>query len=117
MSINQTSVDSNASNNSSICTEEWDSASPVNLCKIYNWFGGLTNLFRKTGEVVFEISPDYGNEVKIPPPKKISLTTSMAWQIQDFADYADISVDRAVDYVLPIIKGIVLYDTSHICLQ
>ena len=79
MSINQTSVDSSASNNSSICTEEWDSASPVNLCKIYNWFGGLTNLFRKTGEVVSEIEDTffvdpqivsnhhgYGDEVKSP---------------------------------------------------
>ena len=58
MSINKTSVDSDASNNS-ICTEEWENASPVNLCKLYNWFGGLTNLFRKTGEVVSEIEDTF----------------------------------------------------------
>merc|ERR1712147_277192 len=52
MSINQTSV-SDAS--STICTEEWENASPVNLCKIYNWIGGLTNIFRQTGEVVADI--------------------------------------------------------------
>merc|ERR1712110_1228795 len=83
MSINQTH--STASSNSSICTEALESASVVNLCKIYNWFGGLTNLFRKTGEVVSEIH-GYGDE------------------IQEFADYADISVDETVDYVVPILK-------------
>ena len=76
MSINKTSVsDSVASNNSTICTAEWENASPVDLCKIYNWFGGLTNLFRKTGEVVSEIEDNipteyvdghfgYGDQVK-----------------------------------------------------
>ena len=80
MSINQTH--SPASSNSSLCTEELESASVVNLCKIYNWFGGLTNLFRKTGEVVSEIEdtffvpPEivskhhgYGDEVKCPKEK------------------------------------------------
>ena len=67
MSINKTSVsDSVASNNSSICTEEWNNASPVNLCKIYNWFGGLTSLFRKTGEVVSEIEDTF-----FIPPKYV----------------------------------------------
>ena len=54
----------------------------MNLCKIYNWFGGLTNLFRKTGEVVSEIEdtffvpPEivskhhgYGDEVKCQTEK------------------------------------------------
>ena len=89
----------------------------MNLCKIYNWFGGLTNLFRKTGEVVSEIedtffvSPQivsnhhgYGDEVNNP---KKNFPLRLLWQIQEFADYADISVDNAVDYVVPIIKGIV----------
>ena len=80
MSINQTH--STASSNSSICTEALESASVVNLCKIYNWFGGLTNLFRKTGEVVSEIEdtffvdPEivsqhhgYGDEVKCKTEK------------------------------------------------
>ena len=31
----------------------------MDLCKIYNWFGGLTNLFRKTGEVVSEIEDTF----------------------------------------------------------
>ena len=66
------------SNNSTICTEEWNNASPVNLCKIYNWFGGLTSLFRKTGEVVSDIEDSffvppqivdkhhgYGDQVKV----------------------------------------------------
>ena len=29
----------------------------------------------------------------------------IVWQIQEFADYADSSVDEAVDYVVPILKG------------
>ena len=65
MSINQTH--STASSNSSICTEELESASVVNLCKIYNWFGGLTNLFRKTGEVVSEIEDTF-----FVPPEIVS---------------------------------------------
>ena len=123
MSINQTFIDLSDPYNSTTCTEEWDSASPVNLCKIYNWFGGLTNLFRKTGEVVSEIEDTfffythhgYGDEVN--NPKKNFSLLRLLWQIQEFADYADISVDNAVDYVVPIIKGIVLYDTSNFCLK
>ena len=62
----------------------------MNLCKIYNWFGGLTNLFRKTGEVVSEIEDTffvdpqivsnhhgYGDEVQIPR-KNFSIKTFMA---------------------------------------
>ena len=72
MSINKTSVDDTEALNNKICSEEWDNAIPVNLCKIYNWFGGLTNLFRLTGEVVSEIEGypppstyGYGYQVKI----------------------------------------------------
>ena len=49
--------------------------------------------------------------------KKYFFLLRLLWQIQEFADYADISVDKAVDYVVPIIEGIVLYDTSHFCLK
>ena len=117
-SINKTSVDADDSN--TICTEKWENASPVDLCKIYNWFGGLTNLFRKTGEVVSEIEdtffipPEYvdghfgyGDQVKTKKLQKkhSSKTTLSLWQIQEYADNADISVDYGVDYVAPIIKG------------
>ena len=62
-----------AASNSTICTQEWESvADSPNLCKIYNWFGGLTNLFRKTGEVVSEFSPYYGNQVKPEAGGKIN---------------------------------------------
>ena len=54
MSINKTSDAT-----STICTEEWENASPVNLCKIYNWIGGLTSIFRQTGEVVSEIEDNF----------------------------------------------------------
>jgi len=97
MSINQTH--STASSNSSICTESLESASVVNLCKIYNWFGGLTNLFRKTGEVVSEIEDTF-----FVDPEIVSQHHGYGDEIQEFADYADISVDETVDYVVPILK-------------
>jgi len=100
MSINKRSVsDSVASNNSTICTAEWENASPVNLCKIYKWFGGLTSLFRKTGEVVSDIEDNF-----FIPPEIVDEHFGYGDQIQEYADYADKSIDYAVDYVAPIIK-------------
>ena len=70
MSINQTNTESIVPKNSSICTEEWDSTViPLDLCKVYSWIGGMTNLFRKTGEVATEFFGDsaptaFGNQVR-----------------------------------------------------
>ena len=71
MSINKTSVSDSSEASNTICTEELEHLEGT-LCQIYNWFGGLTNLFRLTGEVVSDIegypppsSDGYGNKVKI----------------------------------------------------
>ena len=70
MSINQTNTESIVVNNSSICTEEWDSTViPLDLCKVYSWIGEMTNFFRKTGEVATEFFGDgdptaFGKQVR-----------------------------------------------------
>ena len=109
MRINQTNTESSAPNNSSICTEEWDSDSTflhLDMCKFYNWMGGMTNLFRKTGEVANEFLKYYGYDYKGPTAvgnqvwqksKKIFLICFHLInfiQIFETADYVDGSVDE-----------------------
>ena len=71
-----------------------------------NWGGCLRNrrhFFRSPGNCLK--TSWIWRRGKMSNRRVLHVCLYIVWQIQEFADYADISVDEAVDYVVPILKG------------
>jgi len=75
-----------------VCEQEW-THSWVNLCKVYKLFQQVTGVVKKTGEVVDDFNEDYKY-----------LPENAGQDIADFADYSNVVVDYAVNYIAPMVR-------------